>query len=196
MRKEGYSILSVLPWETKLVSVRVWFPWVTEFGSRARSPATCGHFRMCPRFCAKHHAYSLSVQFSVSDSLWPHGLQHARPPCPLPASGAYSNLCPLRRWCHPTISSSVVPFSSCLQSFPVSGSFLFFLIFIFTLFYFTVLYWFCHTLTWIHHGCTCVPKREPPSHLPPHNISLGHPSNQIITVLCQCLTLLINEVSL
>ena len=51
----------------------------------------------------------------------------------------------------------------------------FFLIFIFTLFYFTILYWFCHTLTWIHHGCTCVPKHEPPSHLPPHNISLGHP---------------------
>ena len=42
-------------------------------------------------------------------------------------------------------------------------------------FYFTILYWFCHTLTWIHHGCTCVPKHEPPSHLPPHNISLGHP---------------------
>ena len=52
---------------------------------------------------------------------------------------------------------------------------LFFLIFIFTLFYFTILYWFCYTLTWIHHGCTCVPKNEPPSHLPPHNISLGHP---------------------
>ena len=51
----------------------------------------------------------------------------------------------------------------------------FFLIFIFTLFYFTILYWFCHTLTWIHHGCTCVPKHEPPSHLPPHNISLGYP---------------------
>ena len=50
----------------------------------------------------------------------------------------------------------------------------FFLIFIFTLFYFTILYWFCHTLTWIHHGCTCIPKLEPPSHLPPHNISLGH----------------------
>ena len=50
----------------------------------------------------------------------------------------------------------------------------FFLIFIFTLFYFTILYWFCHTLTWIHHGCTCVPKHEPPSHLPPHNISLDH----------------------
>ena len=49
-----------------------------------------------------------------------------------------------------------------------------FLIFIFTLFYFTILYWFCHTLRWIHHGCTCVPKLEPPSHFPPHNISLGH----------------------
>ena len=45
--------------------------------------------------------------------------------------------------------------------------FLFFLIFIFTLFYFSILYWFCHRLTWIHHGCTCVPKHEPPSHLPP-----------------------------
>ena len=52
---------------------------------------------------------------------------------------------------------------------------LFLKIFIFTLFYFTILYWFCHTLTWISHRCTCVPKHEPPSHLPPHNISLGHP---------------------
>ena len=50
----------------------------------------------------------------------------------------------------------------------------FFLILIFTLFYFTILYWFCHTLTWIQHGGICVPKHEPPSHLPPHNISLGH----------------------
>ena len=60
--------------------------------------------------------------------------------------------------------------------FPGLASFLsfFFLIFIFSLFYFTILYWFWHTLTWIHHGCTCVPKHEPPSHLPPHNISLGH----------------------
>ena len=66
-----------------------------------------------------------SVQFSrsvVSDSLWHHGLQHARPPCPLPTPGVYPNSCPLSRWCHPTISSSVVPFS-CLQSFPASGSF-------------------------------------------------------------------------
>ena len=67
-----------------------------------------------------------SVQFSCSvvpDSLRPHGLQHARPPCPSPTPGVYSNLCPLSRWCHPTISSSVIPFFSCLQSFPASVSF-------------------------------------------------------------------------
>ena len=67
-----------------------------------------------------------SVQFShsvVSDSLQPHGLQHARPPYPSPTPGVYPNSCPLSWWCHPTISSSVVPFSSCPQSFPTSGSF-------------------------------------------------------------------------
>ena len=67
-----------------------------------------------------------SVQFShsvMSDSLWPHGLQHDRPPCPSPTPGAYSNSCPLSWWCHPTTSSSVVPFSYCLQSFPAPGSF-------------------------------------------------------------------------
>ena len=66
------------------------------------------------------------VQFScsvMSDSLQPHALQHARPPCPSPTLGVYSNSCPLSRWCHPTSSSSVVPFSSHLQSFPESGSF-------------------------------------------------------------------------
>ena len=66
------------------------------------------------------------VKFShtvMSDSLWPHGLQHARPPCPSQIPGVYSNPCPLSQWCHPTISSSVVPFFSCLQSFPALGSF-------------------------------------------------------------------------
>ena len=66
---------------------------------------------------------SLFSHYVVSESLQPHGLQHARPPCPSPTPGVYSNSCPLTRWCHPTISSSVVPFSSCLQSFPASGSF-------------------------------------------------------------------------
>ena len=67
-----------------------------------------------------------SDQFScsgMSDSLWPHRLQHARPPCPSPAPGACLNSCLLNQWCHPTISSSVVPFFSFLQSFPASGSF-------------------------------------------------------------------------
>ena len=66
------------------------------------------------------------VQFShsvVSTSLQPHGLQQARLPCPSPTPRVFSNSCPLSRWCHPTISSSIVPFSSSLQSFPASGSF-------------------------------------------------------------------------
>ena len=60
----------------------------------------------------------------VSNSLQPHGLQHARPPCPSPSPGACSNSSTLSQWCHPTILSSVIPFSTCLQSFPASGSFL------------------------------------------------------------------------
>ena len=68
-----------------------------------------------------------SVQFSsiaqLFPTLLPHGLQNTRPPCPSPTPGVYPNSCPLRRSCHPTISSSVIPFSSCYQSFPVSESF-------------------------------------------------------------------------
>ena len=72
------------------------------------------------------HIILSSVHFShsvMSDSLWPHSLQHSRLPCPSPTPGAHSNSCQLSRWCHPTISSSVIPFSSSLQSFPASGSF-------------------------------------------------------------------------
>ena len=68
-----------------------------------------------------------SVQFShsvVSDSLWPPEPQHDRPPCPSPTPGVHPNTCPSSRWCHPTITSSVVPFASCPQCFPASGSFL------------------------------------------------------------------------
>ena len=74
----------------------------------------------------KNHIIISVSQFSrwvVSDSLQPHGLQHTRLPCPVPIPGVYSNSYPLSQWCHPTISSSVAPFSSCLQSFPASGSF-------------------------------------------------------------------------
>ena len=68
----------------------------------------------------------LSVQFShsvMSDTLRPHELQHARPPCPSPTPGVHLNSCPSSQWCHPAISSSVVPFYSCLQSLPASESF-------------------------------------------------------------------------
>ena len=70
--------------------------------------------------CMSVSKFSHSV---VSNSLRPHGLQHSRLPCPSPAPGTYLNSCPSGRWCHPTISSSVVPFSSHLQSFPASGFF-------------------------------------------------------------------------
>ena len=76
-----------------------------------------------------HFAVQFKVQLltnnhsGLSNSLWPPGLQHARLPCPLPTHGACSNSCPLSQWCHPTISSSVIPFSFCLQPFPASGSF-------------------------------------------------------------------------
>ena len=74
----------------------------------------------------KYDCQFSSVQFSrsvVSDSLWPHKSQYARPPCPSPTPGVYPNPCHSSRWCHPAISSSVIPFSSCPQSFPESGSF-------------------------------------------------------------------------
>ena len=88
---------------------------------------------ICRIFLKGSHLYTLifnmndSFQFSpsvMSDSLWPHGLQHTRPPCPSSNPGAHSNSCPSSRWCHSTISSSVVPFSSCVQSCPASGAFL------------------------------------------------------------------------
>ena len=89
---------------------------------------TCHGLSVCaPQIrILKPHTFS-SVQFShsvMSNSLWPHGLHQARPPCPSPTLRVYSNSCPLSQWCHPTLSSSVIPFSSHLQSFPASGSFL------------------------------------------------------------------------
>ena len=80
-----------------------------------------------PKLSLWHWKPFNSVQFScsvMSNSLWPHGLKHTSLPCPSPIPRAYSNSCPSSRWCISTISSSVIPFSSCLQSFPASGSFL------------------------------------------------------------------------
>ena len=85
------------------------------------------HFKLNSGYkCVYTKVIFQSVQFSstvVSNSLQPHEPQHARPPCPSPTPGIYSNSCPLSRWCHPTISSSVISFSSHLQSSPASGSF-------------------------------------------------------------------------
>ena len=77
------------------------------------------------RLCTPNAGFS-SVQFShtvVSDYLWPHEPQHARPPCPSPTPGVHPDSCPLSWWCHPSISSPLIPFSSCPQPFPASGSF-------------------------------------------------------------------------
>ena len=86
--------------------------------SNIMSVPSCHNFHCHFNFC--------SVQFScsvMSDSLQPHGLQHTRLPCQSPSPGAYSKSCPSSWWCHPTISSSVIPFSSCFQSLPTSGFF-------------------------------------------------------------------------
>ena len=92
-----------------LYSFSSYYCWVISFTSFIFYP-----------FCISSVQFSHSV---VSKNLWPHGLQHAWPPCPSPTPRVYSNSCPLSQWCHPAISSSVVPFSSCPQSFPASGSF-------------------------------------------------------------------------
>ena len=85
---------------------------VTDLGNRKGTAAPAGH-----------GALQFSPVAQSCPTLPPHGPHHTRPPCPSPAPGACSNSCPLSQWCHPPISSSVVPFSSCLQSFPASGSF-------------------------------------------------------------------------
>ena len=83
--------------------------------------------KLCPLYVTTPYCPLPSLpQFScsvVSDSLRPHESHHDRPPCPSPTAGVYPNPCPLSRWCHPTISSSVIPFSSCPQFLPASGSF-------------------------------------------------------------------------
>ena len=83
------------------------------------SVSDCGHSHRCGNtFTSLHFSHSV-----LSDFLRPHELQHTRPPCPSPSPGVYSNSCPSSRWCHPAISSSVIPFSSCPQPLPASGTF-------------------------------------------------------------------------
>ena len=105
---------------------KMWYTYTMEYSSSVRKneimPFTATRMDLGSVIVTE-----VSVQFSsvaqACPTLRPHGLQHARPPCPSPTPGVYPNSCPLSRWCHPTISSSVVSFSSCPQPFLTSGSF-------------------------------------------------------------------------
>ena len=91
----------------------------SDLEGKGKGTATCDHDS---DLTDSLHQF-ISVQSVMSDSLRPHEPQHVSPPCPSPTLAVYPNSCPLSQWCHPTISSSVIPFSSCPQSFPASGSF-------------------------------------------------------------------------
>ena len=111
---------SLLEWCTLLLGWFVNKPRIIEKSPLPRLKADVS--KCMSAFCWKEyvHQFSRSV---MSSSLWPHGPQHTRPPCPSPTPRVYSNSCPLSQWCHATISSSVFAFSSRPQSFPASGSF-------------------------------------------------------------------------
>ena len=96
--------------------------WSWRFNTLANWCKELTHWKT-PSGWERLNQFSQFSRSVVSESLQPHELQHARLPCPSPTPGAYSNLCSSNRWCHPTIWSSAVPFSSCLHFFPASGSF-------------------------------------------------------------------------
>ena len=116
MPKHSYNMLCCYKQYRKSLSVI----WIYEFNFFTNNEIAPLNIRVMVKQSLKLLLFSHSV---MSDSLPPHELQHARLPCPSPSPGACSNLCPLSQWCHLTISSSVIPISSCLQSFPGSGSF-------------------------------------------------------------------------
>ena len=116
---EQRSLVGYTPWDLKESDTTEWLSIHAHFMKYYQG------YRV--RLCWLQSQFVVVQSFSpsvVSDSLWPLELQHTKLPCPSPSPGVYSNLCPLSQWCHPTISFSVIPFSSCLQSFPASGSFL------------------------------------------------------------------------
>ena len=130
-QSENHTFKWILP--ATWISLEVHSPLVPERNSALLTPwfwprETSLHFKVCVilSYHPLNQCNSSSVQFShsvMSDSLQPHEPQHARPPCPSPTPRVHPNPCPLSWWCHPTIISSVIPFSSCPQSFPASGSF-------------------------------------------------------------------------
>ena len=118
--RKGTSSMLVGSLQCLLLSPEHWWTSSTSVRIKGRGGDRRQGFLVCVCVCVCVCVYMHSV---VSESLWPHGLQHARPPCPSPTPGAYSNSCLSSRWCHPAISSPVVPFSSRLPSFPASRSF-------------------------------------------------------------------------
>ena len=114
-KKKGLCNESQISLKHKASSIKPQGLRITLFGLMLCHPVPLGGYY-------PHDSVQLSRSV-ISHSLWPHVLQHTRPPCPSPIPGACSNSCPSSWWCHPTISSSVVPFLSCLQSCPSSGSF-------------------------------------------------------------------------
>ena len=119
----GFSVLSPKVYSNSCPLSQQCRSTISSCGPLLILPSIFPHVKIFPNELILHIS---SVQFSrsvVSDSLQPHELQHTRPPCPSPTAGVHPNPCPLSQQCHPTISPSVVPFSSCPQSFPASGSF-------------------------------------------------------------------------
>ena len=126
--KVGWKVKDLCKYYIFYISSNFYFIWMVNLLKVWPTPHTifCILLKNCISIMLCSICFISSVQFShsvVSNSLWPHGLQPARPPCPSPTPRVYSNSCLLSWWCHQTISSSVVPFSSLLHSFPASGSF-------------------------------------------------------------------------
>ena len=136
------GVLLILRWQAEVKKFKVnlsmgrqlagdgvWIQTVIWITRQKHVSLTCMYFPLTVHWPStlRISRYTISVQFSsvavISDSLQPHESQHTRTPCPSPAPRVYSNSCPSSWWCHPAISSSVVPFSSCPQSLPASGSF-------------------------------------------------------------------------
>ena len=115
------------PWDLLNQGIKLESPTLAGRLFTAESPGKTQRDITQPQKRIKWYYPVTSVQFNLvaqsCPTLGPHELQHARPPCPSPIPGVYSNSCPLSRWCYPAISSSVTPFSSCPQSLPASGSF-------------------------------------------------------------------------
>ena len=102
---------------------KTWYRAISRNNKPEVSHSLFSNYTNNTSYSSQNSMVQLSSVAQLCPTLWPHGLQHDRLPCPSPTLTVHSNSCPLNQWCHPAISSSVIPFSSCLQSSPASGSF-------------------------------------------------------------------------